>query len=343
MEHQLTKPYLMYGTDPEGFFMKGGNVIGSEKVIPEGGLYVPYSGHPFVVMDGVQFELNPKQGATPKHLGNNLSAAFTSLKQQLSHMDGVECCWKGTVEVSRTELNSLSEKSRVLGCQPSKNIYGVRPIRANADTYRKRSAGGHLHLGLTRVANPIFCPASHPNDERMRLIPLLDIFVGNLSVLLDRDPQAAERRVNYGRAGEFRLPKHGVEYRTPSNFWLRNYSLLSLVTGLADIAIASLAQTLSGVYDYEQELVDMVNIERVIKAIDTNNSDLALKNFDDLRPFFERHVHRDFPVVAGTLKKFVEFAHVVQVKGLESVFPDDPLTHWPTGVQVEFDELLRSL
>lgn len=323
----LRKQMISYGTDPEGFFKFGDRIIGSEKVLTEGHLGSSYSNK--VVLDGVQFELNPLNSTDLKYVGRNIGYAFSLLRSQLSLKPGVSVCFDGVVEVTREELDSLSEKSRILGCAPSRNIYGSRPITVDAKTYRKRSAGGHLHLGLT--STNIYNQKSV--DERNRLIPLLDIFVGNTCVLLDRDPNAAERRENYGRAGEYRLPKHGVEYRTLSNFWLRNHVLFTFVFGMAELATAVLNETLTTENDLENELVEIVNIDRVIEAIDTNRADLAWQNFQDIRPFILRHVPSKSGLIMhpGNIEKFVVFATSVQEHGLDKVFPEDPLSHWTSG------------
>jgi len=330
---------ITYGTDPEGFFQRGGQIIGSERVLPERGLFCSYNDKPSVVLDGVQFELNPAAASSPSKLATNLSLAFNLLKQHLAKDNGeVTCCFNRIVEVSKLELDSLSEKARMLGCLPSLNIYGERPLRCNKKTYRKRSTGGHAHFGLN--GTNIF---SGNRDERQRLIPLYDIFVSNFCVLLDRDPGAAERRENYGRAGEFRLPKHGVEYRTPDNFWLRNYSLMSFVFGMANLATAVLVATLAG-NDLESELVKIVNIKRVIRAIDKNDIRLAKQNIEDLRPWLTKNLpDSGFPLKPGTIGKFIELGDHIEKRGIESVFPDDPLTHWTGNNRVDFNRFLEGL
>lgn len=336
----MLKPVsLFYGTDPEGFFQRDGKIIGSEKVIPKAGLGAKYPAA--VVLDGVQFELNPACGATPSILGSHLSWAFQSLKRHLSTIPDISFCFRGVVEVDREELDSLSPETRILGCNPSMNYYGDKPITVDAAVYRKRSAGGHLHLGLT--ASGLYDPAGS-TDHRQKLVPLLDIFVGNTCVLLDRDLGAAERRENYGRAGEYRLPKHGLEYRTLSNFWLRNYALLSLVCGLGHIAVSVLRETVNG-NDIEQELINVVNIKNITEAIDKNSYGLARKNFESIRPFLAKHlpdVH-DFQLTPRNLDKFLMFCDKVQMLGLPTLFQEDPVMHWCSGRFTDFYKVLEEI
>jgi hypothetical protein len=191
--------------------------------------------------------------------------------------------------------------------------------------------------------------------------------VGNTCVLLDRDPRAAERRQIYGRAGEYRLPDHGLEYRTLSNFWLRAYPLFSLVMGLSRLAVSVVyssygpPQRLPIVdaeksaklgYDYfmvdpkiphqylyhtvepsdfVSELLGAVDQASIVKAINENDFDLALENFKAVRGWLQ------------TLEKFEalnvdnawplgnnvwdEFDYFVS-KGLNHWFHADPFTSW---------------
>jgi hypothetical protein len=196
-----------FGSDPEAFFERKGQIIGSEKLIPKQGINTR-AGR--IVRDGVQFELNPGSG-TVNQLATNIGRLFSAVQRRLDKNPGVSICFDGLVEVSADELASLSPATRILGCMPSQNAYQNRPINVDPVLYRKRSSGGHIHIG-TRDRKF--------REQRQRAVYVFDILIGNSTVLLDRDPGAAERRENYGRAGEFRTPSHGLDYRTTSNFWL---------------------------------------------------------------------------------------------------------------------------
>ncbi len=330
---------MTYGADPEGFFERHGKVIGSEKIIQEEGL--GYKNSPSVVRDGVQFEFNPSSGPSPFSLGCALGRAFNDLRFQLMKFPDVKVnLHDGVVEVDREELDSLSDKSRILGCQPSLNIYGVKPITVDPKTYPKRSAGGHFHIGLEHTT---LMDKWASEDRRHSLIPFLDIFVGNTMVLLDRDPNAAERRENYGRAGEYRLPYYGVEYRTLSNFWLRNYTIMDLAVGLCRIATAVVSQSTTG-DGYVDELVEAVDkngtIDNFVDAINNNDFDLAMNNFKTVvRPFLVKYLPESsspFPLTPNTLDKFLTFAEGVKTHGLDYFFKEDPMTHWCENKLTDF-------
>lgn len=115
------------------------------------------------------------------------------------------------------------------------------------------------------------------------IIPLLDLFVGIPSVLVDRDPNASIRRKVYGRAGEYRLPKYGIEYRTLSNFWMTSYPLMSLFTGLARMAQLTAAEEYhkEGSTAYIWEGIDRKDVER---AINDSDFKLARQIFNKVLP-----------------------------------------------------------
>lgn len=331
------------GCDPELFLTsKGGYIIGSERVIPEEGLAdMPYKDMAYytpvqrkfsrykTVRDGVQIELNPNPSTCRQSLAGEISGCFMLLNNHLLTLPHTKVTFRALVTVRKKELDGLSEKSRLLGCAPSKNLYDPgASITIDPFTYRKRSAGGHIHLGLLDYTQrPL------PAD---RLCALMDILVGNTCVLIDRDPHAIERRKVYGRAGEYREPSHGFEYRTLSNFWLKHYHLMSFVMGLSRLAVQVLDNTVApkgynGWRDAESALLSLVDMQRIKKAINTNNLALAAKNFEGVRHFIDQHVPRigsGGGLESDSLPAFDYFCQKVAEKGLDYWFPADPLTHW---------------
>lgn len=340
----MIKPHvvLTFGADPELFFQKNGDIIGSERIIPFNGLGSIFA--PVVVRDGIQCELHPMACSSIRGLADNISKAFIDLNFHLASVKNqigdVQFCWDTLVEVNKSELDSLSDESRILGCKPSKNFYKDRPITV-PEGYPKRSAAGHMHLGLQTTE--LF-----KQQERDRLIPLLDIFVGQFGVLFDRDPGAAERREHYGRAGEFRYTSYGIEYRALSNFWLRNFTLFNLMFGMSRVAVAILEQTLRG-EDLESELIDVVDIGKVVQAIDTNDWELARKNVEDLRPFLMKHLPQDptlFPICPSNFDRMLAIAEGINTAGMGGLsyyFPAEPVRHWINRGFVDFNTYAQKI
>lgn len=331
---------MTIGSDPEAFLMQNGRIIGSERAIKYP--LKTAAGHEAVVKDGVQIELHPLPSGSPSLLVGSLSSCFKVLRSHLdSNYPGIRVAFDEVVEVDQDEFNALSHDARILGCQPSKNFYGLKPENIDREKYRTRAAGGHLHLGLWGLPG-IY---NKTDNELVNLVPLLDIFVGNTGVLLDRDKGQVERRRMYGQAGQYRLPKHGLEYRVLSNFWLRHSSLVDLMYGMSKLAVSIMYHTLNGEVDYIGQLRDLVDIKQVVKAIQENDWDLAKKNFNAIRPFLVRNMpDAGYPITIPLIHKFDKMCDMARDKGIESVFAEAPFDHWTRGdVMKSFVEVLYRL
>lgn len=334
MAKKLAIPIVYFGCDPELFFTNNDEVVmGAEKVIPH---ELPSHQHGKFVLDGVQIELNPAPAECRETLGSTIKQCFYTLHDYLRNIKDVKVSFRSVVNVSKAELDSLSDQAKVFGCAPSFNFYDKEAaIAVDPRVYLKRSAGGHIHLGFDKTAPQMMA-------IRERLVPLMDVFVGNTCVMVDRDPEAPERRKVYGRAGEHRLPDHGLEYRTLSNFWLRSYQLMSMVMGLSRIA-ASILYTSQVVsksgnansdkwykesYGAEEDLLSRVDLLAVRDAINNNDIGLARKNFQAVKGFVTDYSFHGISLDPSNIKAFEYFSQVIEQKGIEHWFPLDPLKHW---------------
>jgi hypothetical protein len=342
---------ITFGCDPEFFFSKKGKVIGSEKVLPEDGMKSgEYQSHTGVgdgkgriVIDGVQAELNPRPDTCRANLANEISSCFRELVKKMKELD-VTADFSRAVNISDEEMASLSEKSKTFGCSVSYNSNRggkASVITVDPHVYRVRAAGGHLHFGGGPNAganDPILKVLKQPQ----RTVPMLDVVLGNTCVLIDRDPANAERRKVYGKAGEFRKPKHGLEYRTLSNFWLKDYKLMSFVTGLGRQAILLVANSAEGdEHSWESKIRAAVDIKDVERAINTNDVELARANFEKIKPILlEAFKYGDsYPITADKIDAFEHFIK----KGVDYWFTGDIVEHWarlPEGHGTGFENFL---
>lgn len=248
------------GCDPEFFFVKDNKLVPSTDVI--------LADTPEVIKDGFQGELNPRPNTCRESSGYRIANAIC-LAQRMAEKVGASVTFKQSFTVDDETWEKSPNEIKQFGCNPTKNIYEEDFERPDGQSVRFRSAGGHLHLELDRKQK----------KQVKNIIKVLDIVLGNTCVLIDRDPDNATRRKYYGRAGEHRLKPYGLEYRVPSNFWLRNYVLWSMVTGVARNAIGIVE---SGLY---KELYKVIDIDDVRKAINDNDYTLALKNFEIYKQF----------------------------------------------------------
>lgn len=109
-----------------------------------------------------------------------------------------------------------TKQAHLVSCRPDYNAWtlAINEFKRSKKNTNLRTAGGHIHVGY---ANP-------DEDNQVNMIRAMDLFIGVPSVILDSD---TKRRELYGKAGAFRPKPYGVEFRTPSNFWIKTRELTS--------------------------------------------------------------------------------------------------------------------
>lgn len=390
---------ITLGCDPEFFFTKDGKVIGSEKIIEKKGIKAKEKTYHYdfktqkdnevfrdsdrglTVIDGVQAELHPKADLCRDRLASNIAQCLLGVEKSMG--EGIQADFSQVVEVSKAELDTLSDENKKFGCSASLNTHKkgknkVTTIKADPTKYLKRSAGGHIHMGAnaTVTGAPIYkeTPYSAEQIEYYKryykedragqtykahigfeqkvdphyaalknpdvLVPILDIILGNTCVMLDRNPANAERRKNYGKAGEYRLPKYGLEYRTLSNFWLRGKPLFSLVFGLARQAVNMVVCDKDT--GHIAQLMALVDMEDITKAINENDMELAVKNWNKIEPFMlaitkGSDIYGHYPITSHSIAGF----HKLIDNGIDHYFKQSPMDAWlrPTaGTYLGFSE-----
>lgn len=317
---------IFMGMDPEAFITtEKGRIIGAEKLLKDKKPISAAGVHQFyeqnkIIPDGIQIEFNPMPRTCRAQVCYQLVASFRELKKQLD-ANNMKASFTGVISVAKAELESLDADSRRLGCAPSLNVFDAAATVKVRDGYRTRSAGGHLHFGLMG-ARPDQA-ADYPHFQPAVLVPLLDAILGNTCVMIDTDPKQRIRRRVYGRAGEYRLPPHGLEYRTLSNFWLRSIYLSSFVMGLG-------RQVISALYYAPKAMTAMlgsIDMSKVRKAINTNNADLARETWDGVvKPWIvesfsdvSRTSEAQYPLGPNVMDEFEFFLS----KGIDHWFPKE--------------------
>ena len=313
------------GTDPEVFATRIAGkvsqrvaVVGSDQIVPE-------NAGTNISRDGVQIELHAGgAGCTCRQgLADSISVAMRVLNNAVSDArelrkdPSIAVSFAPLFTLSSWDMRELSPAARELNCKPSRNAYGRDPVMRDGNIYRIRSASGHLHLGT-----PIF-KMIDPNDG----VKLLDLFVGIPCVLVDQDPAQRIRRKTYGRAGEYRLPKHGLEYRVPSNFWLKDYKLQSFVFGMAKLGMRICEGYMKHAHpstiwakDLLLEKTDFAEVERVINQ---NDVDGALRIYvTSIKPLTD-HLYGYMGLGEGLNAPFEYFVDQIQAKGLKHWFDLD--------------------
>jgi len=348
---------VVFGCDPEFFFKKkDGSVVGAEFVLPDeglkcvvkdkkvGGKTAVGEGHSNFIIDGVQAELNVRPNSCRANLGFEISAALKHLKETKLKDTDINADFSQGVELKQTELDGLSDKYQKFGCSPSLNVYnqftgGKNVINVDPKKYLYRSAGGHIHLGVPTIG-----------DERVKkalenphlTIPVLDLIVGNTLVIIDRDPVNSMRRQVYGKAGEHRTPKHGLEYRTPSNYWLKSYPLMGLAMGLSRLAVNIVANS----YDddrFVRELFKRISMSHVYRTINFNSVEDARYILNQIMPLLLEFIPNNdlYPIHSGISKEFNYF-----LNNADKYFKEDVIEHWTNlnpNNAVGFEKFLKTV
>lgn len=218
---------MTIGSDPEIFAVdEKGTLIPAFEYLSD------KKTNPHEYWDGFQAEIAPNaQGCLAYHVDSiqaRLSAVHGLLKAKFPKG---KLTAQNVIEVPADILTNGKDEHVVLGCDPSENAYGLCGMPV--DDGRKlpiRFAGGHIHFGIGKAL------ASN-EPVRQRMMESLDAIMGVAAVSMAANIDKPVRRQYYGLPGEFRLPPHGLEYRTLSNFWLCSPAITHLVIDLAREAV----------------------------------------------------------------------------------------------------------
>jgi hypothetical protein len=164
-----------------------------------------------------------------------------------------------------------------------------------------RFAGGHVHLGLGRI----------PKARAVDLVKGCDLIAGVPAVALFASLDTPIRRQFYGRAGEFRIPAHGVEYRVLSNGWLAAPEVAHLVLNLvrcgAKVGYNKLHKLFNLSEDKAREIINFCDVKSARKFVIENAS-----SFDVL---LQKDGVPNGTVASKAFKDAIE-------GGIEAVIPD---------------------
>lgn len=249
-------PYkFKLGADPEFFLTKGGVPVSAEGIIG-GSKWEPilFDKRGFYMQeDNVMVEFNIPPAETKQQFVDYIEYAKEYLETLVRLKGNFECLYYPSAQFSKEELSS--DQAKLFGCDPDFNIYTQMVNQApSAASMTSRFAGGHIHIG--------FDYQSQAQIED--LVKALDMTIGVNSVLLDPD---SFRKQFYGKAGNIRFKSYGVEYRSPSNFWIKDRVHTAWIYDKVEEAF-SILDDIDQFYDLEEDVIDVVNNNKVNQAIE---------------------------------------------------------------------------
>jgi len=272
------------GSDPELFLrdQETKELRSAIPIIPEGkdaGRALDSTGQNCVLHDNVLIEFNTKPATSKAEFVQTHGNVMRTI-QTLVASSGLELHLQASANFPLSEL-TLPE-ARIFGCDPDFTYYptpSMQIMPAEAADKPFRSAGGHLHIGVHENNPELTEMLTDPSGMgKIRVVKALDIFVGIVSVFLEKDPTAAERRTLYGKAGSHRPKTYGVEYRACSPWWLATPEHTSLVYDLTNAALSvSLEEE-----DLEDLIDDIGGESEIQDIINESKSDRAYEVFQSL-------------------------------------------------------------
>lgn len=206
---------LQVGGDPELFIFKDGEPISAHPYVP-GTKEKPYPvKHGAVQLDGIALEINFDPAKTAEEFEYNVHAV---LGQALSFVPkGCELKAVPSIMFQPKYFHEIPQKFKELGCNPDFNAW-TRQQNPAPDTSKNptlRTGSGHITFGFTENEN---VKDKAYFEDCCAFVQMIDPIWSQWSQAWDDDVTRASL---YGAPGAFRPKPFGVEYRRPSNAWLR--------------------------------------------------------------------------------------------------------------------------
>ena len=263
---------LYIGLDPEIFVTTpDGVVIPAFSFLPSkkeagtstaGGTSTPY-------WDGFQAEWNTRPTYCHAWVVDYVQAGLKAViaKARLQQ-DSPRLSSASVVELPREVLRKAKPEHVEFGCSPSKNAYGDEIAIPSGTEVPLRFAGFHIHFGYKKIY-PTFSASDYN-----RLVKGIDRILGPIMVSTLVGIEDTRRRAFYGRAGEYRLPAHGLEYRVPSSTVMCNPLVTHLILDLARYAGHIAINNLEEVWENDGD----EQVRHIINDYDVNEARKVIKH-----------------------------------------------------------------
>jgi Phage phiEco32-like COOH.NH2 ligase-type 2 len=308
------------GADPEIFFKSGNKLLPAYEFLPSKDKGKPWNymcsdGSRYQVgkmyWDGFQAEYSMKHGYDcPALMTMYQQYALKALLQAAQrHDNNARLVLENVVKIPTDILKNGNEEHIALGCLPSMNAYEDSGIHvSNPRELAYRFAGGHVHLGYDKDVKV----------NKVETVKNLDKILGIWAVGAAQNWDNPIRRKYYGKAGEYRQPKHGLEYRVLSNFFLSSPYIFEMV-----YEIARAVYRMSYQDSFLKLWLHDENLTRI--AINECDAKLATGILQRNKNMFKFLL--SFTTLSPMVRKLI---YEVGMYGIEYVLktPDDFVTHW---------------
>lgn len=203
---------IILGADPELFLEDhAGKVIsvigkiGGTKAKPRP---IKELGKGFAIQeDNVLLEYNIPPAKSAMAWVNNHKVMLDFLKNKVGAM-GLLLSSKASHSMDLDQLNHPA--AFVFGCEPDFDAWALEwNKKPESNDPNFRTGGAHVHVSYPN-------PSPHMS---VKIARMMDLFVGGPLAMKDPDDKRAKF---YGRPAAIRFKPYGLEYRTPSNYWIQD-------------------------------------------------------------------------------------------------------------------------
>jgi len=290
------------GTDPE-FFLKRGKkltsaipIIGDEEhgtkhnpiTLPSGGT---------VQRDNVAVEFASPPAETREQFVESIRACLKDVMALIPKDTTLEAL--PSADFPSAELDH--PEALQFGCDPDYNAWTVEQNeKPFCGSQVFRSCGGHVHVGgIQEDGKPIAGMEFLLEFEgKLAMVRAMDIMLGIPSTILDCSKAAIARRELYGKAGCHRIPEHGVEYRTLSNYWLKSPELVMLVYSLTNDAVKMVQKNAL------EKVIEQIGAEDIQAIINNGNEKQAAEVIERyIKPHMSKESLELFDMCLSKIKK----------------------------------------
>lgn len=212
----MTKNTVTIGADPEFFlYDKSKRMYVSCHDLLPGTKEAPYKlSKGAVQVDGTAVEFNINPARTSDEFVSNIATTLKEIREMVP--EKYEFRFTPYVTYKEKYFNELPEHVKLLGCDPDFSAMTLLPIKRDVENIGSfRTGSGHIHVGWgenleggTHLSNCSYIVKKfeHPYSDCFRNV----------------ESRSKPRQVLYGQPGAFRPKPYGVEYRVPSNAWLKH-------------------------------------------------------------------------------------------------------------------------
>lgn len=213
----MSKPDFKIGTDPEVILLLNGEAFSAEGIVG-GDKYEPRQLGDGVKVheDNILVEYNTRPAENKVAFIREIVSSLYQIHHILLKEKGLTISKECFADFDQKYLGTM--QAQTIGCTPEFDAATGEMINPpTLEVFTGRSAGGHIHVGY-----------EHENSfDSMMIVKMLDLYLAVPSLLVDKD---IRRRQLYGKASSFRRTDGlKIEYRTLSNFWTFNTSLIGWV------------------------------------------------------------------------------------------------------------------